>query len=135
MFSQVVSGSEEGVFWLATSLPGEMTGLFDERRRDLANGVQRCAVDAKKSYRAATLLGVREDLVLPVNAMRPIAPNDQEPSPRDGELAGAARRYCAGQSTATPSSRAARKGQYGSRSSSRASNTQSDRPSAMMLLA
>ncbi len=47
---------------------------------------------------------------------------------RSGAPVGAARRYCAGHAMGRPSSRAARSGQYGSRSNSRASRTRSAWP-------
>src|SRR5437660_2068482 len=49
---------------------------------------------------------------------------------RGGAPCGAARRYCGGHGTVCPSSRAARSGKYGSRSSSRAMSTQSALPLA-----
>lgn len=51
---------------------------------------------------------------------------------RSGAPVGAARRYCAGHAMGRPSSRAARSGQYGSRSISRASRTRSAWPAWMI---
>src|ERR1017187_2295422 len=54
---------------------------------------------------------------------------------RAGEFGGAARRYCTGQLAESPSTAAAWRGQYGSRSISRARKTRSAWPLAVVALA